>query len=74
MFLSVPAVNALMCGLLVPEAPAVRKNVDLLRLKSCLPAASALPILKSENLGTFSFYEQLSDKLNDLSMYATYRA
>jgi hypothetical protein len=42
-------------------------------LKSCLPAAPVLPILASENFGTFSFCEQLSDKLNDLPMHATYR-
>ena len=34
----------------------------------CLPAASVLPIRKSENFGTFSFYEQLSVKPNDLPM------
>jgi hypothetical protein len=32
-----------------------------------------LPIIQNEKCGTFSLYEQLSDKLNDLPMYATYR-
>jgi hypothetical protein len=29
MFLSVPAVNALMCGLLVPEAPEERRPLEI---------------------------------------------
>jgi hypothetical protein len=39
----------------------------------CLPAASVLPIANNENFGTFSFYEQLSDKRSDIPLGATYR-
>ena len=31
-----------------------------------------LPIVKNENFGTFSLYEQHSDKLSDLPLGATY--
>src|SRR3954453_11963074 len=32
----------------------------------CLPAAPALPIIRNEKFGTFSFYGQPSDKLSEL--------
>jgi hypothetical protein len=40
-------------------------------LRLCLPAASVLPIANNEKFGTFSFYGQLSDKLNDLPVRTT---
>jgi hypothetical protein len=38
----------------------------------CLPATPVLAIAINEKFGTLSFYEQLSDKLSDLPVGATY--
>ena len=56
----------------VPGHNGYPRAFDLLRLKLCRPVAPRLPIIKSENFGTFSFYGQLSSKLSDLPVWATY--
>ena len=39
----------------------------------CLPAAPVLPIAKNERFGTLSFYEQLSDKLDQATCLCVQR-
>jgi hypothetical protein len=50
----------------------VRRAYSSYYLRLCLPAAPVLPISLSEDFGTSSFCEQLSDKLNSLPMCVTY--
>ena len=56
----------------VPMTSAKRAWVSIFDRLSCLPMAPRLPISQSENFSTFSFYGQLSDKLSDFPMCATY--
>jgi hypothetical protein len=51
-----------------------RTTQSRLILKLCLPAASVLQIVRNKKFGTFSFYEQHSDKLSNLPARATHRA
>jgi hypothetical protein len=50
----------------------MRRAVSSYFWRLCLRAAAVLPIARNEKFGTFSFYGQLLDRLNDLPAQSAY--